>query len=74
MNIIKRHIPKGANNPGKKITVDKIVIHYSGVAGCPADRLATCLINNNADILICIMFSYFSLHIFTFKCFYFINH
>ena len=49
MNIIQRHIPKGANNPGKKITVDKIVIHYSGVAGCPADRLATCLINNNAN-------------------------
>ena len=48
MNIIQRHIPKGENNPEKKITVDKIVIHYSGVVGCPADRMATCLINNNA--------------------------
>ena len=49
MNIIKRHIPKGANNPEKKITVDKIVIHYSGVVGCPAEIMATCLINNNAN-------------------------
>ena len=48
MNIVQRHIPKGENNPEKKITVDKIVIHYSGVVGCPADRMATCLINNNA--------------------------
>lgn len=49
MNIIKRHIPKGDNNPEKKITVDKIVIHYSGEVGCSADLLATCLINNHAN-------------------------
>lgn len=49
MEIIKRYIPKGDNNPMKKINPDKIVIHYSGVAGVSAERLALCLYNNNAN-------------------------
>ena len=49
MNIIQRHIPKGANNPNEKINPDMIVIHYSGQAGVSAERLAQCLINNNAN-------------------------
>ena len=49
MNIIHRHIPKGANNPCEKINPDMIVIHYSGQAGVSAERLAQCLINNNAN-------------------------
>ena len=49
MTVIKKHIPKGANNPEKKIKPDTIVIHYSGVRDCPAARLAECLINNNAN-------------------------
>ena len=49
MKIKEMYIPKGANNPNEKITPDTIVIHYSGVAGVSAERLAQCLINNNAD-------------------------
>lgn len=49
MTIINRHIPKGYNNPQKKITPDTIVIHYNGVAGVTAAKLAECLINNNAN-------------------------
>ena len=49
MTIKKRYIPKGDNNPDKKIKPDMIVIHYSGQAGVSAARLAECLINNNAN-------------------------
>lgn len=49
MEIINKHIPKGANNPQKKITPDTIVIHYSGQSGVSAERLALCLYNNNAN-------------------------
>ena len=49
MNIKNMYIPKGDNNPNKKINPDMIVIHYSGVAGVSAERLAQCLINNNAN-------------------------
>lgn len=48
MSFIRKHIPKGANNPKKKITPTHIVIHYSGQAGASAERLALCLYNNNA--------------------------
>lgn len=49
MTVIKRYIPKGANNPDLKIKPDTIVIHYSGVSGVSAERLALCLYNNNAN-------------------------
>lgn len=49
MTIKNRYIPVGENNPNRKIKPDKIVIHYSGESGVSADRLATCLINNNAN-------------------------
>lgn len=49
MKIKEMYIPKGTNNPNEKITPDMIVIHYSGVAGVSAERLAQCLINNNAN-------------------------
>ena len=47
MTVIKRYIPKGENNPGKRIIPDTIVIHYTGVEGCSAERLAECFVNNN---------------------------
>lgn len=47
MKIINKFIPKQANNPDKAITPDTIVIHYNGVAGVSAERLAQCLINDN---------------------------
>ncbi len=45
--IRSRLIPKQGNNPGIKIKPDTIVIHYTAVPGCSADRLATCFINDN---------------------------
>lgn len=45
--IRSRLIPKQANNPGIKIKPDTIVIHYTAVPGCSANRLATCFINDN---------------------------
>ena len=47
MTIINKPIPKQGNNPDKKITPDTIVIHYNGVAGVSAERLALCLYNDN---------------------------
>ena len=49
MKYIRKHIPKGANNPNKRITPTHIAIHYSGQAGVSAERLALCLYNNNAN-------------------------
>lgn len=40
-------IPKQGNNPGKRIKPDTIVIHYTAVPGCKAERLAECFVNNN---------------------------
>lgn len=40
-------IPKQENNPMKKIKPDTIVIHYTAVPKCSADRLAACFINDN---------------------------
>lgn len=45
--IRSRLIPKQANNPAIKIRPDTIVIHYTAVPGCSADRLATCFISDN---------------------------
>ena len=45
--IRSRLIPKQGNNPGKRIKPDTIVIHYTAVSGCSADRLATCFIYDN---------------------------
>ena len=47
MTIIYKPIPKQGNNPDKVIPPDTIVIHYNGVAGVSADRLALCLYNDN---------------------------
>ena len=47
MTIINKPIPKQGNNPDKVITPDTIVIHYNGVAGVSAGRLALCLYNDN---------------------------
>ena len=49
MDVKYKLIPKGENNPGKRISPDTIVIHYSGVHGVSAERLALCLYNNNAN-------------------------
>lgn len=49
MRVVKRYIPKQGNNPQIAIIPDKIVIHYSGVPGVSARRLAECLYNNNAN-------------------------
>lgn len=49
MDVKYKLIPKGDNNPARRITPDTIVIHYSGDSGVSADRLALCLYNNNAN-------------------------
>lgn len=40
-------IPKQGNNPKKRIKPDTIVIHYTAVPGCKAERLAECFVNDN---------------------------
>lgn len=47
LKVRSRIIPKGANNPNRKIKPDTVVIHYTAVPGCSADRLAECFVLNN---------------------------
>lgn len=46
LKIRSRLIPKGGNNPDKRIEPDTIVIHYTAVRWCTADTLATCFVND----------------------------